>query len=149
MHIKILQIKESTGIQFSNSREVFNMMREEAKADREIFWVLHLNRKNKIIEKELAAVGCLDSAPVHPREIFRKAVINSSAAIICVHNHPSGDLKPSKADDDIAKQLFFAADIMGIPIIDFIIISPKGYYSFADDGLIEVYKLQVEEKISF
>lgn len=149
MRFKILQIQESIGVKTSSSLEVYQAMREEAKADREVFWVLHLNAQNEIIEKEIAAIGTLDSAPIHPREIFRKAVINSSAAIICVHNHPSGDLKPSSADDDMARQLFFAADIMNIPIIDFIIISPKGYYSFADDDIIEVYRLQVKEKISF
>jgi len=142
--IKLLQVKESTGKQISNSAEVYRQMKEESKADREVFWALHLNTCNEIIEKEIVAIGILDSASIHPREVFKKAIINSTANIICVHNHPSGSLEPSKADQHISKVLLTSAEIIGIPLLDFIIISHKGHYSFADHGIIEEMKREAK-----
>lgn len=147
MQIKILQIKESTGVKTSSSAAVYQAMREEAKADREIFWVLHLNNQNEIIEKEIAAIGCLNSAPIHPREIFRKACVNSTVSIVCVHNHPTGNVFPSAEDKRIALRLFLVGEILEIQILDFIIIGAVGHYSFADAGLIEGYKDNAKSKL--
>lgn len=149
MQVKILQIQESTGVKTSSSLAVYQAMREEAKADREIFWVLHLNNQNEIIEKEIAAIGTLFSAPIHPREIFRKAVVNSTSSIICVHNHPTGNVFPSLDDKRIAHRLFFVGEILEIPVLDFIIIGQIGHYSFSDAGLIEGYKDNAKSKLSF
>lgn len=148
MKVKLLQVKEATRVKASSAAEVYRLMKEEAKADREIFFVLHLNTRNEIIEKEIVSIGTLDSSLVHPREVFRKAVINSSSSIICVHNHPSGDVKASVADKEIARQLFFASEIMGIGILDFIIIGRYGYYSFDEDGIVKDFKLEAKHKAS-
>lgn len=129
MKIKILQVREATGSKINNPADVFDMMREEALADREIFWVLHLNTRNKIIEKEICHIGCLDSSVVHPREVFKKAVINSAYCIMTVHNHPSGALEPSKEDKAIWERLRQAGDILGIELLDNLVISSKGIYS--------------------
>jgi DNA repair protein RadC len=105
-------------------------MAEEGKADREAMWVLHLNTKNKIIEKELVSLGSLDSSIAHPREVFRKAVINSSSCIITVHNHPSGEPIPSAEDYQTWNNLVKAGEILSIHVIDNMIITPNGrYYS--------------------
>jgi DNA repair protein RadC len=105
MEIKILQIRESTGETVTSPKYVAEMMTEESKADRECLWVLHLNAQNKIIEKELVAVGTVNSAIVGPREVFKKAIINSVSGIIAVHNHPSGEPEPSSEDIQIHRRL--------------------------------------------
>ncbi len=121
--LKILQVKEATGDQVTQPQEVANLMTEESKADRELFWVLHLNNKKKIIEKELVSMGTLTSSLVHPREVFRKAIINSTQAIITVHNHPSSGIEPSKEDWAVWDQLDKAGKIIGVDIIDHLIIA--------------------------
>ncbi len=129
MKVKILQIREAMGTKITNPEDLYNDMRSEAKADREIFWVLHLNARNEIIEKEICHIGCLDSSVVHPREVFKKAILNSACSIITVHNHPSGALEPSKEDKAIWERLTKAGDILGIEVLDNLIISSKGIYS--------------------
>lgn len=130
MKIKLLQVKEATGTKVSQPSVVAKEMQAEAKADRECFWVLHLNTQNRIIEKELAHMGVLNSCQVHLRETFRKAVINSTRAIITVHNHPSGEIKPSPEDIKLWDRLRQAGKILGIEILDNLIITPRGsYYS--------------------
>lgn len=129
MKLKLLQVREATADRVLSPASLVTMMSEEAKADRECFWVIHLNTAGMVIEKELVAIGCLDEALVHPREIFRKAVMNSSASIITVHNHPSGGLIPSYEDREIWERLTKAGEILGIKVTDNLIISSKGYYS--------------------
>ena len=122
MKLRILQIKEAAG-EFANSPDaIAQLMKEEAKADRECFWVLHMNTKLQVIEKELVAMGTLEAAYIHPREVFRKAVINSTARIITVHNHPSGFTEPSPEDEKTWKKLVSAGEILGIDIADNIVI---------------------------
>jgi len=128
MRIKLLQIKEATSEQVLSPQKVADIMRAESKADRECLWVLHLNTDKRIIEKELVAMGVLNSACVHPREIFKKAIINSSYSIIIVHNHPSGNIKPSSDDRKIYKQLSEAGHLLQIEVDDFIIISYNGEF---------------------
>lgn len=133
MRIKLLQVREATSQQISNAADVAALMREEAKADREAFWILHLNTHNDVIEKELVSLGCLDYAPVHPREVFKKAILNSAQSIITVHNHPSGNPEPSDNDDKVWKQLQDTGELLGIPVIDNLIVTPSGkFYSYKD-----------------
>lgn len=132
MKIKLLQVREATGSQVNSSDDVIALMREEAKADREAFWVLHLNTRNAVIEKELVSLGCLDASLVHPREVFKKAIINSAQSIITVHNHPSGSLEPSENDKKTWKMLEEAGELLCIPVIDNLIITPSGARSYKD-----------------
>ena len=133
MELKLLQVREATGEYIRMPCNVVDIMVEEAKADREAMWVLHLTTKLQIIEKELVALGSLDGAYVYPRETFRKAVINSSANIMTVHNHPSGDPGPSKEDIEIWDRLVKAGQILGIAVLDHIIITASGkYYSWKE-----------------
>jgi len=103
-------------------------MKHEAKFDREAFWVLHLNTQNQVIEKELVSLGSVNYSVVHPREVFKKAILNSAAAIITVHNHPSENMKPSMEDERVWKGLNQAGEIIGIEVLDNLIITPQGVY---------------------
>jgi len=148
MAVRLLQIREATAKQFNSSAEVAAEFLIEAQADRECFWVVHLNTKNAIIEKELAAMGTLDQASICPREIFRKAVVNSTASIIGVHNHPSGDPEPSFADRQVCQQLVGAGTLLGVKVLDFVVLGHGGrFVSFADRGLIDHMRNQTTEEV--
>jgi len=129
-------VKESTEEKLNSPAKIYEFMQSEAKIDRECVWVLHLNSKLKLIEKELVSMGTLDAAPVHPREVFKRAILNSSSSIIVVHNHPSGDPTPTEEDMKVAKRLRQAGEILSIPLEDFLVISSKGYTSFAEKGML-------------
>ena len=100
-----------------------------ASADREVFIVLHLNTRNQVLDCEIVAIGALNSAVISIRETFRRACVNSSAAIITVHNHPSGSLEPSPEDIALWCKLDQASAVLDIPILDHLIISRAGVYS--------------------
>ena len=101
---------------------------------REHFQVLMLDRKNRFMRDERISQGSLDSSVVHPREVFNKAIRESAAAIICVHNHPSGDPQPSPEDRSLTRRLVDAGETIGIPVLDHIIVGRNCYVSFKDEG---------------
>ena len=129
MKIKLLEVREASGEFLNSPKDVFDLMRDEARADRECFWVLHLNTKNRVIEKELISMGVVNASMIMPREVFRKAVINGTVSILSVHNHPSGDLKPSSEDRRTWDMLRKAGEILNIPVIDNLIVSTQGVFS--------------------
>jgi DNA repair protein RadC len=98
--------------------------------------VLHLNTRNKLIRDELMNEGSIDEAPVYVREVIRRAMELQSAAIILVHNHPSGDTSPSRADIDLTRSLIEAGRRLGIAVHDHIIIGSRGFTSMRSQGLI-------------
>jgi len=109
----------------------------------EKFWVLCLDRKNRLLRRIESTSGTATSSLVHPREVFREAIRLSAAAIIVAHNHPSGDPSPSRADIQVTRQLCEAASVIGIDLLDHIILGQKskdpqgiGLYSFNQAGLI-------------
>lgn len=117
--------------------DVFQIVAADmAGLDKEHFIILILNTKNRILSKELISIGSLNSAIVHPREVFKPAVIKGAAAIICVHNHPSGDPTPSPEDISLTERLIRAGEIMGIDVLDHIIIGTEGYVSLKEQGMI-------------
>ncbi|MBI2851285.1 MAG: JAB domain-containing protein [Chloroflexi bacterium] len=128
MKVKLLQVRESTGERIGSPRDAYLLLQEEASADRECMWVLHLNIHMEVIEKELVAVGTLDQSLCFPREIFKKAILNSADSIITAHNHPSGWLEPSENDRQVWERLDKAGEILEIKVHDHLIISVKGYY---------------------
>lgn len=130
MYIELLRIKKARGKPLNSPELVAKFMSQEGKIDREAFWVLHLNAQHHLIEKELVALGVLDDASIHPREVFKKAILNSAHAIITVHNHPSGTITPSSADKEIWQRLKQVGEIIGIEVLDNLIITPNGkFYS--------------------
>jgi len=102
----------------------------------ERFRVLHLNTRNMLIRDEVMSEGSIDQASVHVREVIRRAIDLGAAAIILVHNHPSGDPAPSRADIDITRAIADAARPLGIAVHDHIVIGAQGHVSLRAKGLI-------------
>ena len=102
--------------------------------DREHFEIVHLNRKNFIVGREVISIGSSSSSIVHPREVFKGAIMNSSECIILMHNHPSGDLTPSAEDRSITRRLIEAGDILEIKVLDHIIFGGGRYVSMKERG---------------
>ncbi len=133
--MKFICVKEARGEKITDAKKVAKLMENEAKIDREAFWVLHLNTQNQVIEKELVSLGIVNCSVVHPREVFKKAILNSAAAIITVHNHPSENTQPSVEDEKIWRILNRTGEIIGIEVLDNLIITPQGaYYSKNEKG---------------
>ena len=127
-------VKES--IKIKDAKDVLPLLNDIADKKQEYFVCISLNGTNEVIEKRIVTVGLLDKTQVHPREVFADVITDRAAAVIFAHNHPSGELKPSNSDLKIHEQLTEAGKIMGINVLDQIIISKKGYYSFQEEGLI-------------
>jgi DNA repair protein RadC len=102
----------------------------------EEFWILHLNRSNKITKKIKLSQGGITGTVIDVKMLMKEAILNYSNAIILVHNHPSGNVKPSQADIEITQKIKEAARLFDISTLDHIIITSNGYYSFADEGVI-------------
>ena len=102
----------------------------------EVFGVVFLNRANRIRHYEVISVGGITGTVADPRIIFKKALAEDAVGIILFHNHPSGNLQPSKADEELTKKIIQAGILFDIRILDHIIVSEYGYFSFADEGLI-------------
>jgi DNA repair protein RadC len=134
---QVCSVPLKPGERFSNSRELYQRYRARFFAvQKEHFFSLHLNSKNQLIREVLISIGSLSTSVVHPREVFAPAVRDSSAALIFMHNHPSGDPAPSREDKDCTQRLIRAGQILGIRVLDHIVLGFNDYYSFADAGLL-------------
>lgn len=102
----------------------------------ECFYCLYFNNKQELIERKLLFMGTINRSVVHPREVFKEAYLCSASTIVCLHNHPSGDIRPSLEDKKITNALVEIGVINGIPVVDHIIFGDSSYYSFYDDGKI-------------
>ena len=103
---------------------------------REVFLVVHLNPANVIVGDYTVSEGGLAASIVEPRAVFQRAILENAAAIVCLHNHPSGNPEPSREDVQITKQLVEAGKLMGVPVHDHLIIAGRGYTSLAERGLM-------------
>jgi DNA repair protein RadC len=90
----------------------------------------------KLATLEVISIGTLSASLCHPREIFAPAIVASAAAIIAIHNHPSGDPTPSAEDRDVTRRLQRAGEILGIPLADHVVVSESGFFSFREHGLL-------------
>ena len=97
-------------------------------------YCLYLDSKKTIVKEKLLFIGTVNYSMVHPRDIFKEAYLASATSIICVHNHPTGDVMPSKEDYDMTNNLVQVGQLLGIPLIDHIIIGKHQYYSFFENG---------------
>jgi len=134
---RIQSQKSGAKVSFKRSAEVFEhylpLMRDLRK---EVFKVLLLNRANRLIKEVTISEGTLEASIVHPRDVFREALLEPAAGVILIHNHPSGNASPSEEDLRITKQLVEAGRLLGIKVYDHIILAGESYRSLADDGLI-------------
>ena len=139
---RVMLVKEAEGSftsypRYQNSRDLFESFRAEfAVLDREFFFMITLDSKNRTIGYHTISMGSLSSSIVHPREVFKPAILESSAAVIFLHNHPSGDPAPSREDRECTNRLTAAAKILGIRVLDHIVFGASDYFSFADAGLL-------------
>jgi len=125
------------GTPITGSAQLFNHMRERLHGmRREAFFVLLLDTKHHVIREDRIAVGSLNESIVHPREVFKGAIQESAAAVLFVHNHPSGDPTPSSQDRALTERLCRAGEIIGIEVLDHLIVGDQGYFSFAEEGLL-------------
>lgn len=121
----------------SNPADAFSLLSSYLEGtDRENFVVLMVDTKMKIIGINTVSVGALSSTIVHPREIFKPAILSNASSIILAHNHPSGDPTPSREDLEVTKRLVEAGKILGIAVLDHIIIGVDYYSSFKEQGLL-------------
>ncbi len=112
---------------------MYPKMREQKK---ERFITLYLDTKNQILKEEVVSVGSLNASIVHPREVFKSALMESSASVIMVHNHPSGDPSPSREDIMVTEKLVEGGKLLGIDVLDHIIIGDGRYVSLKDEGFV-------------
>jgi DNA repair protein RadC len=125
----------SFGPAFNCAGDIASVFRDELGClDREQFCVLHLDVRHRLISREVVSIGHLSSALVHPREVFKAAILANAAAIALVHNHPSGDAEPSREDVDVTRRLVRAGELLGIPVLDHVIVTSKGHASVVEKG---------------
>jgi DNA repair protein RadC len=130
-------IAKHAKVQISSSKDVAYFLKAHFQYhQREVFAVLFLNRANKVIHFEVVSEGGITGTVADPRIILKKALEHQSTGIILCHNHPSGNLKPSTADEILTKKIKTAASFIDILVTDHIIVSDEGYFSFADEGMI-------------
>jgi DNA repair protein RadC len=130
--IQEMLIREYDGSKTINSpMDIFNRCQDFKGMAKEIFKVFLLDSNNAVIASEIISIGTLNLSIVHPREVFRLAIIKAAAALILLHNHPSGNTEPSEEDIKVTEQLRKAGELLGIKVLDHVIISGKldGYRS--------------------
>jgi len=141
-------VLKEEGVEYTAAKKVrtpADVQRECAELvnqEQEAFTVILLNSKNNMISADVVTVGLLDASLVHPREVFRQAIIKNAAAVILVHNHPSGDPAPSAEDIRITKQLVDAGKIIDIKVLDHVVLGraddrQPGFVSMREQGLID------------
>jgi DNA repair protein RadC len=125
--------------QIRSSRDAAVVFREHlGNVDREHFMVGMLDQKNKMIGINTVSMGSLTASVVHPREVFKPAILSNAAALVCCHNHPSGAPQPSQEDRALTTRLVDVGKLLGINVLDHIILGDgnESYFSFADEGLL-------------
>tara|TARA_R110002073_G_scaffold101349_2_gene230306 strand:+ start:478 stop:936 length:459 start_codon:yes stop_codon:yes gene_type:complete len=104
--------------------------------DREHFVVMHLNARHRVVSMEIASVGTLSTSLVHPREVFKAALLANASAIICAHNHPSGDASPSGEDRAVTTRLKKVGELIGVPMLDFLVVTDSGMWSARESSAL-------------
>lgn len=135
MVVELRKLRRSPQVKINAPFDVVNFMRHMEDYDRERAKILHLNTKNQIVGVENISTGSLNASIVHPRESVKGAILNNSAAVIFVHNHPSGNPEPSSEDKEVHKKLKAAFGTVGIDLLDSIVIGKDGYRSLREEGM--------------
>ena len=134
---RIYASNDKNSIKINSSKDVFCFYKDLfLDKKQELFYCLYLNNKNYVIERKLLFMGTINKSVVHPREVFKNAYLSSASGIICIHNHPSGDVNPSIEDKRFTKALVDIGNVQNIPILDHIIIGEDNYFSFMENNLI-------------
>lgn len=123
-------------VKIESAADVVPLLSDIVGKSQEYFVCVTLNGANEVIEKRIVTIGLLDKSLVHPRDVFADVITDRAAAVIFAHNHPSGAVQPSEHDIETQSQLERAASVLGIRVLDHVIVSKKGYFSFQESGLI-------------
>ena len=127
------QVKEPKGKKVRDATDIAKSFDEISGMDKEAFFVVTLNTKMIEIDRHMISLGTLNASLVHPREVFKPAILDSAACVALVHNHPTGDTTPSKEDDATTTRLVESGRILGITVIDHVIVgSGSSFYSYQD-----------------
>lgn len=149
--IQLPLVKETKGDRVRTPEDIYQVCKDLGQLAQETFQILCLNTKNNLMNRHMITLGLADASLVHPREVMRPAIVESAAALVLVHNHPSGDPTPSAEDIRITKQLIEASRIIDIKLLDHVIIGrfvngftvnssdPNGrcYLSMREEGLCD------------
>ena len=136
-----LNKNNSSTIKLTNPKSIYLYMKGLLfDKKQEYFYCLYFDSKQQLIDKKLLFIGTINKSIVHPREIFKYAYLLSSSSIVCIHNHPSGDISPSKEDIIFTKALIDIGKVQDIPILDHVIVGSDNYYSMADNLELFLWK---------
>lgn len=126
-------------VRYTNPKDIYESIRYLFVGKKqECFYALYFNQKQELLERKLLFMGTVNRSVVHPREVFKEAYLLSASSVICIHNHPSGDVTPSMEDIRVTKALIEIGEMNGIPVLDHLIVSDDAYYSFREHGRMEV-----------
>jgi DNA repair protein RadC len=133
---RVCLVRENTGgeiIQINNDQDAYELVKEEmVNSDREIFLSIMLTVRNELIGVETVSIGSVTASIIMPREVFKSAILANAVSVILCHNHPSGDLKPSREDISVTKKLIETGELLGIKVLDHLIVTHKGFKSLRD-----------------
>lgn len=138
-----VRLSKEQKIQILNSQDVYKVMQQvllrenKIRRDQEYFWVVGLDNQNTILFIELVALGAVNRVNVNPPDVFRMGIYKLAVKMILVHNHPSGNVTPSKADTSFTDKLLKVGKLINIEVIDHLIITEEKYTSFADNNVID------------
>lgn len=140
--VKLEMVHESTDsekVEVSSPEDVWRLdllQSELANSDREKFLCLHLDQKHAVVSYEVVSVGSLNSSVVHPREVFKAAILANSSSIVLCHNHPSGDPRPSADDICLTQRLVEAGELLGISVVDHVVFGRDDFSSLRAEGYL-------------
>ncbi len=129
-------VRPESEFRVSSPREAYELVRDLKRARKEHLVALYLDAQNHLILRETISIGALNTTRTHPREILQPAILHSALAFVLVHNHPSGSLEPSRDDLDFTRSMARAAELMGVGLTDHLIVSPRGFVSLKERGVL-------------
>jgi len=129
-------VRPEAEFRVSSPREAYELVRDLKRARKEHLVALYLDAQNHLIQRETISIGALNTTRTHPREILQPAILHSALAFVLIHNHPSGSLEPSRDDLDFTRSIARAAELIGVGLADHLIVSPRGYLSLKERGVL-------------
>lgn len=130
----LISERHAPSYRVSSPHDAYTVLKRYANARTERFLVVLLNGVHDVVSTRIITVGLLNRTIVHPREVFRPAIVENAAAMLISHNHPSNRLEPSQEDLDITRRFQDAGELLGIPVLDHLIIGRSGFYSLVEHG---------------
>jgi DNA repair protein RadC len=135
IYLKDSKLKVGSPEEVANVFQDLLNLEDAIDRDKEHFYVMHLDIRSRVKMVKVVSIGTLTSSLVHPRETYRRAIVEGAVSIIIAHNHPSGEADPSDEDTKVTKSMFEAGQILGITMLDHIIFTKGGYFSFRDNKM--------------